>query len=478
LLSSPSQGRMGPWAWAYIIAVITGALAILWGTWPPIDAHRWHEVIAFAVLIFVCESMPIILPRGNVTISVGYTVIYAAILTFGAPVAAWLAALATIRPMELKGNVSIEKVLFNRAQLAITAAASGLAYTALGGVPGQLDVVANLGAIIAAALVYSLVNPFTVIFVVSLTERVSIWRIWVTDFQWIFQRYLALTPLGVIVAEVYTRVGIGGVLLVFLPLVLASYSLRLYAQTRSAYAATIQAMVAAIEARDPYTAGHSRRVAYYTVATARALRLSGDWISRLEFAAWLHDLGKLAVPDSILRKRGPLTQAERNLMKQHPRRAAVILKPIQPLSQDLDVIVHHHEWWNGEGYPDGLSGKDIPLGSRVLAIADAFEAMTSARPYRGPMSKEEAFSELRRNAGVQFDPSLVEVFIEAVQAIPAEVEPSLEAPDLALQEEHAMLDEAAAAADGAQEPGVYVTGGEPEATDRREVAESNPSKGS
>jgi len=435
---------MGPWAWTYVLGVIIVAAAVLARFAVQVPWHRWPEILVFAVLIFVAEAMPILLPRGNVTISVGYTVIFAAILVFGPPTAAWLAAIATIRPRELTGLISLEKVFFNRAQLALTAASSSLTYVALGGLPGHLIVVQTMAAILAAALVYSLVNPFTVIFAVSLTERIPVWKIWVTDFQWIFFRYLALTPLGVIIAVVYVKIGVGGVLLVFLPLVLASYSLRLYAQARTAYVGTIQAMVAAIEARDPYTAGHSLRVARYTVAAARAMKLSNDWVSRLEFAAWLHDLGKLAVPDSILRKKGPLTKAERELMKRHPERAANILKPIQPLNQDLNVIVHHHEWWNGNGYPSGLRGTEIPLGSRLIAIADAYEAMTSARPYRGPMSREEAFAELRRNAGVQFDPRLVGVFIQAVSALSEEERSH---PDQVILEMEAGLREAAAADD-------------------------------
>jgi putative nucleotidyltransferase with HDIG domain len=417
-----SQKPMDKWVLIYVLALVALGAYVLYILRPDTAGVNWLEVAAFGLIIFTAEAMPVELPRGRGTVSVSYAVIYAAILVLGPGTSTWLAAIATLRLLELTGRVPTLPLLFNRAQLALSAAAAGLTYVALGGVPGHIDVMGTVWALIGAAAVYSLVNITTVVAVMSLSQKKSFWGIWVHDFRWMIPHYLALTPLGVLIAVVQAEVGLAGVLLLFGPLALARYSLQLYAQMRKAYLATIQAMVAAIEARDPYTAGHSRRVAAYTVATAKAMRLPEDQTERLEYAAWLHDVGKLAVPDHILQKKDSLTPGEWDEMRRHPVTGANILRQIKLLGRDIDVILHHHERWNGEGYPGALRGDEIPLGARLIAIADAYEAMTSIRPYRvTELSQDDAFSELRRSAGSQFDPGLVELFIRAVSSLPAEV---------------------------------------------------------
>lgn len=418
-MTRAAGSRLQPVALTYVLAVIAlGACTMYWLRPTLASSYDLFKVVSFGLVIFITEAMPVDLPRGKGTVSVSYAVIFATVVVFGPEVATWLAALATLRLRELRGQISIEKVLFNRSQLALSAAAAGLAYVGLGGVPGAVSVVNDALALLGAAVAYSFVNITTVVVVMTLTQRTPFWRVWITDFKWMIPHYLALTPLGVLIAIVQIGVGLAGVLLLFVPLLVARFSLQLYAQMRNAYLATIQAMVAAIEARDPYTAGHSRRVATYTVATARLLRLPEEQIERLEYSAWLHDVGKLAIPDRILQKRGPLTQAEWELMKKHPETGANILRQIKLLGQDVQVILHHHERWDGAGYPSRLETTEIPLGARLIAIADAYEAMTSARPYRRQLTKEEALTELDRCAGNQFDPTLVAAFARAVLDIP------------------------------------------------------------
>jgi putative nucleotidyltransferase with HDIG domain len=169
---------------------------------------------------------------------------------------------------------------------------------------------------------------------------------------------------------------------------------------------------AAIEARDPYARGHSSRVTVFAQAMARRMGLDKERVSTLRLGALLHDVGKLAVPSSVLLKRGPLTEAEFGQMRRHPAAGARMLETLgaPPI---LPVVLHHHERWDGAGYPTGRQAEQIPLEARVLCIADSFDAMTSTRPYRAPRRPDEALDELERCAGTQFDPELVDAFAKA-----------------------------------------------------------------
>ena len=176
---------------------------------------------------------------------------------------------------------------------------------------------------------------------------------------------------------------------------------------------SLAALSAAIEARDPYSRGHSSRVTVFAQAMARRIGLDPERVSVLRLGALLHDIGKLAVPSAVLLKPGPLTEAEFGLMRRHPRAGARMLRSLGAPETILPVVLHHHERWDGSGYPTGRGGKDIPLEARVLCVADSFDAMTSNRPYRAPWSPEDALEELARCAGSQFDRELVDTFGKA-----------------------------------------------------------------
>ncbi len=185
---------------------------------------------------------------------------------------------------------------------------------------------------------------------------------------------------------------------------------------------TIYALAATIEARDPYTYGHSRKVSYYAVTIAEALGLPSEKVAIVSTAALLHDIGKIGIADEVLNKTGKLSDQEWELIKSHPRLSATIVGHVPSLTPCLPAILHHQERWDGTGYPSGLKGEAIPLEARILAVADAFDAMTSPRPYRGPLSYKEALEEMKRCSGSQFDPKLVEVFLPiALATVPEEL---------------------------------------------------------
>lgn len=186
--------------------------------------------------------------------------------------------------------------------------------------------------------------------------------------------------------------------------------------TRSDGLSIVYALVSTVEAKDSHTYGHSKKVNTYAAALAAAIGLSPDEVSKVSTAALLHDIGKIGIPDKVLNKKERLNAEDWEAIKAHPRLGANIISNIPKLAPSVNSILYHHERWDGGGYPEGLKGEEIPIEARILAIADSFEAMTSARPYRPALSLEEVVKELRQGAGLQFDPKLVEVFIGIVEA--------------------------------------------------------------
>ena len=190
-------------------------------------------------------------------------------------------------------------------------------------------------------------------------------------------------------------------------------------EARSRALNIIYALAATVDAKDHYTYGHSKKVSDYAVALAEALGLSQDRIDTIRAAGLLHDIGKVGIPDSTLNKKGTLSDGEWGLIKTHPKLGVEILRHVIDLVSCLPIILHHHEHYDGSGYPSGLKGDNIPLEARILAIADAFDAITSPRPYRAQLSSQQALQELRRCAGTQFDPELVEVFCKVIEPTPS-----------------------------------------------------------
>jgi putative nucleotidyltransferase with HDIG domain len=182
----------------------------------------------------------------------------------------------------------------------------------------------------------------------------------------------------------------------------------------------------ALDAKDSYTFGHSMRVAYFSLSLGREIGLSEEELYDLELAALFHDIGKIAVPDSVLLKPSRLTEDEFLKMKSHPSKSAEILEGFTHFDEVAKFAKHHHERWDGRGYPDGLKGEDIPLFSRIILIADTFDAMTSSRPYRKGLDYEIAYAELEEFSGSQFDPELAPAFIRAMKREVAKNEETFE----------------------------------------------------
>jgi putative nucleotidyltransferase with HDIG domain len=201
---------------------------------------------------------------------------------------------------------------------------------------------------------------------------------------------------------------------------------RLYDDLRNLFYNTVETLVRAIQARDKYTSGHSARVSRYALLVADKLGLTTRQKHELYLAAMLHDIGKIGIPDELLNREGKLSEEQIRQIRGHVSVGASMLKALGEMNPIVPLILHHHEAWDGSGYPDGLAGEEIPLMSRILAVADSFDAMTSDRPYRRAMSKAAAIEEIGRCSGTSFDPKVVKAFFSVVgeeSAVPTDREP-------------------------------------------------------
>ncbi|HPX00034.1 MAG TPA: HD-GYP domain-containing protein, partial [Sedimentibacter sp.] len=247
---------------------------------------------------------------------------------------------------------------------------------------------------------------------ILLNEKISyIWKNYLLGFI----NISLVGLLGIVVAFSYDNFGTTGILLFFIPLMFARYTFKLYLDMRKNYFDTLNVLVRAIEASDPYTSGHSMRVSAYAVAIANQVGLPQGKIDLIKSAALLHDIGKIGIDKSILNKNGKLEKEEFDKIKSHPEIGATIIADLSYLTNISDIIRHHHERNDGKGYPDGLSHEDIPLETSILTVADSFDAMTTDRPYRGALSLESALQEIKDNGGTQFNPDIVDDSIIALK---------------------------------------------------------------
>jgi putative nucleotidyltransferase with HDIG domain len=261
--------------------------------------------------------------------------------------------------------------------------------------------------IVAAGGVFAIVNNTLGLLANSLKNQTPISRVWALSVSNIVIGIVSQVPLGWLMAEIATRVGPWAVILFIVPLLLARFSFSKYTETRQLFFGSVSALSQAIDAKDGFTRGHADRVSRIAGAIAREMGLAEKEVELIELAGLLHDIGKIGVEDRILMKPARLDDAETELMRRHPLYGASILKPAEALRPLVPLVMHHHENYDGSGYPEGLAGDSIPLGSRIIIVADAYEAMTSDRVYRKAIGHERAMDQLNRYKSRQFDPKVV-----------------------------------------------------------------------
>jgi putative nucleotidyltransferase with HDIG domain len=373
-------------------------------------------LLVLAVLFMICDSTPTTLTSRQSAWSPSSAATLAAVVLLGPGGAALVGATSLI---SLRRGGLRERA-FNGAMYALSAFAAGEAYLALGGqigVPKPADFPGIILPFAAAAAVHVVVNHGLLWSMLLLLPPAGIspqrGRLDL-HLSLLLVSDLGYATLGLLIAALWDLVGPFAAVLVLIPLFVARWAMGQFAAQEGAYSATMAALCQAVETKDFYTRGHSERVSRGATLLARQIGMGAERVEAIRYAGMLHDVGKLGVPTKVLQKTGPLTEEELAAIQLHPMRGLEIVRQIGFLTEALDGIMHHHERMDGQGYPMGLAGDEIPEFARVIAVADAFDSMTSTRSYRGARSVEEAVAELRKCSGLQFDPVLVDAFIAAL----------------------------------------------------------------
>jgi len=342
----------------------------------------------------------------------------------------WIALIGTTELRDIRREIAWYGTLYNRFAYVLAAFAAWVTFNVFQPVLKADEAFSTVALIVLVGVAFSVTNMFLAVSAASLRTNSPMARIWALSVSNTLLGTIALVFLGWLMAEVATKVGLWASLLFMVPLLLARYSFTKYAETRAMFIGTVSALSQAIDAKDGFTRGHADRVSRIAGAISREMGLSERNIEEIELAGMLHDIGKIGVEDQILMKPARLDPHEQELMRRHPIYGASILEPSEALRPLVPLVLHHHENFDGSGYPDGRKGEDIPLGSRIIIVADAYEAMTSDRIYRKAIGHERAMDQLNRYKGIQFDPKVVRALGNLIESRGADAFEQSELPPI------------------------------------------------
>jgi putative nucleotidyltransferase with HDIG domain len=389
--------------------------------------------LVVAGLTLISGTATVRLPNVQAEISISETFVFSAVLMFGpsAGVVTVLLDTAIINLKLFRTGLSWDRALFN-----LAAPTLGLWLGAnvmpLAGVPPVVDLPPGqtigltrlVGPLVVFAIVYFIVNSGLVALAIGLSKNLAPYKIWRDHFAWLSLNYFGGASISSLLVVVYSKEQAWTFLTVVVPLLFILYLTFRESMARVAdanqhikelnqlYLATVQTLAAAIDAKDQVTHGHIHRVQNYAQELAVAIGIRSELqLKAIQAAAVLHDTGKIAIPEAILNKPGPLTDAEFTVMKQHAPVGADIISSVNFPYPVEPIVRYHHENWDGSGYPEGLMGTSIPIGARILAVVDCFDALTSDRPYRKKLSDAEAVRILLERRGRMYDPLVVDTFL-------------------------------------------------------------------
>jgi putative nucleotidyltransferase with HDIG domain len=402
-----------------------------------------REWLILALLTVVSGSAPIRLHSIPVALSISETFVFTSSILFGPSAGTLTVALdaAVISFWSFRKGQTLYKVVFNVCALPLTIWLAAHVFFAVGGLQPlfrshqPVDLQRLMWPLLLCTVVYFLLSSWVITIAIALERCLAPFRIWRDNFAWISLNYFGGASVATLIVS-YTRDLNYAFLIIIVPLLpllailYATYSRRVgrvqdankhLVELNTLYVSTIETLAMAIDAKDQVTHGHIRRVQQYAVGLAKHLGVSDlSLIQAIEAAALLHDMGKLAVPEYILNKPGPLTAAEFERMKLHASIGADILSSINFPYPVVPIVRHHHENWDGTGYPDRLRGTQIPLGARILSVVDCYDALTSDRPYRPRLSDEDATRILLQRRGTMYDPLIVDTFLKVHEELASE----------------------------------------------------------
>lgn len=394
----------------------------------PVDI-RWLALVGLTLLT---SSITVKVPSIAATLSVSEAFVFSSVILFGweaGTVVASLDGLVISHWLQRRRNQPSYRVVFNATAPALSTFLAAWVYN-LAGAPRisapEFHVTQILIPLCAFAAMYFVANTSLLAVAIALEQRMSAVKVWKQNFMWLWLNFFSGASIAALLVSFGGKDGTNslGAVWIVLPLLGISYFTYKTAMARiedankhldqlnTLYLSTIETLAMAIDAKDQITHGHIRRVQRYAVLLARELGVTDDLQLRaIAAAALLHDMGKLAVPEYILNKPGALTPAEFERMKLHASVGADILSAIDFPYPVVPIVRHHHENWDGKGYPTGLKGSDIPIGARILSVVDCFDALTSDRPYRPRLSTDDAIQVVRERRGTMYDPLVVDAFL-------------------------------------------------------------------
>ncbi len=399
--------------WLLLLVIATsGAVAYSVGFLPHMAADDWFVAASLVILLFAVEhfDVTISVASGPFSMSVGATIAMAAALHFNVPVAVFVVLLAHV----LDSAVALRQLMKSMTNIGTyvcsTFVASAIYHSLADTSVSPLANATNILYAVLASAAFVALSTSILALIVGPIIGVPFLQLWQQNIRATALETVGLPALGGIVA-VLANENAAAVLLVGFPLMAPQLAYKALQEARVSVRATIETLIDTLEKRDRSTADHSRRVAEYAEAIVEQMgSIPHQATDVILWAARVHDLGKIGVRDSTLFKAGPLTPRERIEMQAHPTLGADIVAKLAQSDPVAVIIRHHHERWDCKGYPDGLAGEAIPLGSRIIAVADTFEAMTADRPYRPALPISVAYEEILRNSGTQFDPGVVRAF--------------------------------------------------------------------
>ena len=383
------------------------------------------QLFVLFVLAYFCRCFPIHI-RPDFAIDMAFISNVAILLCKGPIVAAAITfvsspfVIARVPSEEYKYshilNTPFIKSAFNYGNFTISVFMGGEAFLWAGGTIANLSLPDVLIPMTAMILTIMLVNSSLLMLLFKLNSNIKFFPALIRNVFEFYPSVLAAAPIGFFISKfMIMNDGEYLVLLFLLPLFLARYTFSLYVDVKHNYYVMLKTLTYTLEAKDEYTRGHSERVELYAKALAKEMRLSRARTENIAVASLLHDIGKIGIDESILRKPASLSIEERDIIRRHPEISVHILKEVKLSPIVFEMILHHHERYDGEGYPSQISGEDLPIDVFVLSVADTYDAMTSTRPYSDGLSSEQAKQVIINERGKQFHPKVVDAFIRAYE---------------------------------------------------------------